>query len=337
LAAELAARTAPQDRSTYWLDSLEIGVDVAAILKQCGASLRDFTPATSRENCLAEVSKGAIQFLESSQRDPVLFSREFARRALHTLAKAHNIVHLPEGTNEALPLLKKWEFLFSEPDQQDKLVDILLLEVSYGEGEAAITRAEQIAQSIPAGTQHEAAMARCLLARAEFRKANLDKKVAEAADRNAAKKASTKTDRVKADYDEVTQLFMEAEQHLARAKGEDVLANLEKLRQQQLVTLPNRFEQSFASNLEMHRLREFVEATTKLRQDGALCTLRWLQLAGFEGELDASKRNVKLPAQAQPIFRALHDFLKPAQVSRERPLSPDDKVLVELLEQRLAL
>jgi hypothetical protein len=122
---------------------------------------------------------------------------------------------------------------------------------------------------------------------------------------------------------------------LARAKGDDVVSNLDKLCKQPLAALPARYERNFASNLELHRLREFVVETSLLRRDAVQAAKGWLSLAGFDGEL--TKQGTQLPAAAKPIIQRLHDFLKPRALLRDGGLSPDDKILVEALERKLAL
>src|SRR5262249_2239690 len=139
------------------------------------------------------------------------------------------------------------------------------------------------------------------------------------------------------DFKEIADKYFQAEQILARAKGQDVVANLEKLRQQPLASLPARFERNFASNLEAHRLREFILETRDLRRDAVVAINSWPILSGRDKELAEDKRSEKLSDAVRPIAKQLHDFLKPRAMLREGGLSPDDRSLVEVLEQRLAL
>src|SRR5262249_19048742 len=101
-----------------------------------------------------------------------------------------------------------------------------------------------------------------------------------------------------------------------------------------LLGLPTRFEREYVSNLELHRLREFVLETSVMQRDAAQAAKGWLNLAGFDGELT---KPGAFPAGARPIAQQLHDLLKPRALLRDGGLTPDDKQLVEALERKLAL
>jgi hypothetical protein len=279
------------------------------------------------------VRKAATQFLEVSQRDPVSAPRELAIRALGVLADANEgVVALPEGKNNALLVLKKWEPLFSDADDQDKLVDVLVRESAAGDGETPLTRAETIAKQLTNDSARERALGRIDRARAELAVTVAEKAVAAASAARAAGRTPKLGDLKLA---EIVAAYADAEHHLALAKGEDVARNLNKLCQQPLSALPARFEREFSSNLELHRLREFVLETSFMRQGAINASKGLLNFAGYEGEL--SKPGVRLPDAARPIAQRLHDLLKARALFRDNGLTPDDKFRVETLERKLAL
>jgi hypothetical protein len=328
-AAQMAATIAPQDRVTYIVDALEIGSELATLLKKYAALM----PEVKRDAVLANVRKNATEFLENAEREPAKTSKTMALRVLYVLAQANfGIPALPDEQDLAVVTLKKHEALFQDVEDREKLVDVLLWQTAYGGGEAPLNRADELARQIASPEQRDRALGRCLRARADYRLTQVDKAIAAF---KAAQAAGRQATRPVVNLKEVAEGYHEAELALARAAGDDVFANLDKVRRLKLSDIPA-FERTL-SPLEMFRLRSFVSETTLMRRDALQSARGWLTLADAEKELAEAKRNAKFPAAAKPIASLIHDFLKPRALLRDGGLTPDDRSLVEILEQKLAL
>jgi hypothetical protein len=239
---------------------------------------------------------------------------------------------LPDEQDLAVVTLKKHEAFFGGEDDREKLVDVLLWETAYGGGEAPLKRAEELARQITSHEQRDRALGRCLRARADYRLTQIDKSIAAY---KAAQAAGRQAPRPVVNLKEVAEGYQEAELALARAAGDDVAAGLDKLRRQKLSDIPA-MERSLSS-LEAYRLRSFITETTLMRRDALQSARGWLTLADADKELAEAKRTAKFPASAEPIARLIHDFLKPRAILHEGGLTPDDRALLEILEQKLAL
>jgi serine/threonine protein kinase len=320
-AADMAAMVAPQDRATYWLDSLAFGLDLATYLKP----FEKLLPTVARGALLVELRTNATQFLELSERDPATYSRPSAQQALLVLVGANaNMIALNGQNiqNSALAALKKWEPLFRAPADHNLLVDVLLQQAKLGDGESAIDNAEKIANDLPEGERKESALGKCLLTRAQLRyDAYLNAAAAKAAGRNLAPLNFSLKD--------IVDGYAQAEQRQSRAHGEDVVNNLALLRKTKIAAIQNRFVGGFTSNLELHRLRQFVESTYPLRHEGANITKQWLEIRNLQATLPQGK--APPPAEIRALETLIHNFLKPTALLYDR-LTPDERILIEKLE-----
>lgn len=337
-ATELAKSSSPHDSITYWQDSLYMGTGLVRRLKQLDPQMRSVNRDDLIPDLLVELRSSATQLLESSQRDSTSVPRSAALRALDVLSQANvGVKNFPENQDGGLMSLKKWEGLFNEPDDRDKLVELLIWEAASGEGEAAVLRAEKAANEIALVSQQDRALGRVMRSRAELHYSSVLKRVVEIRAAKAAGKTFKPIDpnTVK----EVVEEYARAEQYLARSKGNDVTASLERVRQKARKNLTAPAEGEFSSNLERYRLQEFLTETSGLRREAVDAATGWFSFMGFEKELSEEKQAEKPTAQVRPMLKLLHDFLKPRAVLREGEggLLRDERILVDNLEQRLSL
>jgi hypothetical protein len=309
---------------------MEIGSELASLLKKYGALL----PDTKRDAVVGRLRKEATDFLEAVERGSKDVSRSMALRVLYVLAQAnYGIPALPDKQDLSVVTLKKYEKLFAGDDDRDKLVDVLLWQTTFGGDEEPLARAEKLSQQVTSTELRDRAEGRCLRARADYRVMLIEKAIAAYKAAQTAGRAATKPT---VNLKEVVEGYAEAEKRLARAAGADVTANLEKVRREPLAHLPARFERSL-SNLEAHRLRSFLTETSLMRRDAITAVQGWMNLADVQKELADAKRNAKFPVAAEPLARFLHDMLKPRALLRDGNLTPDERLLLEIVEHKLAL
>lgn len=326
-AADLASSDAPEDRPTYWLDSIDIGLEFAGYLE---ASVMDLS-GVARGGLLVELRDSSRKIVDAAKQNADHISRGQALRALALLSAVHSQMKSLDGRNPALAILKNAESLFSAEDDRDKLVELLLRESRIGEGEAAIARAERIASEMPAGPARERALGTCLQTRAQMRYTALEDYASQPSTPSGTKAGGQKPEAPKFNLKDIANDYQAAEQHLAKAMGDDIVANLDRVRSQQLSAISTGFDRGFNSNLERHRFREFLEATYVLRHEGALAARQWLEYSKLDSQLKSAD---KLTPQALPSAKMIHDFLKPSAILRDR-LTPNDQALVENLERRI--
>jgi hypothetical protein len=84
-------------------------------------------------------------------------------------------------------------------------------------------------------------------------------------------------------------------------------------------------------------LRAFVADTASLRRSALLAVRDWFALASMDKELTPAKQNEKFPEAAVPYARLLHDWLKTQMLLQEGGLTPDDRLLLEIVQHKLGL
>ena len=250
---------------------------------------------------------------------------------LKTLAKASaGIKNFPGNQDAALVALQKWEFLFSQPQDMDKLIEILLMEADLGGGEVLVGRAEQLAAQLNPQSAKARALGNCMASRANFLlSATIEKYIAD------GKAGRVDLSKVTKSLSDVSEKYFNALQKLAEASGNDVVTNLERIRKSPLVEVSGRPERIFASNVELQRMRDFAIETNDLRKQAVQVIDRWLALTKLGQELTGDQTKPLSP-DLRPMAKRLHDLQKPRAIIRDG-LIPNEQELVETLERRLRL